>query len=85
MMERKSRLETYLDILEVLNSGESDPTTAMHRSGLPSDLLSEMLNSLLKVGLIEVEAKSESRQISITPKGSRVLLYLRRQKEEPAK
>ncbi|GBC73763.1 hypothetical protein HRbin04_01169 [archaeon HR04] len=65
------------DILSViLDEGETNKTTLLHRANLDSRLLNKYLSRLCNAGLIEVENRKGKMSVRITDKGTRfIVLY----------
>ncbi|MFN4336425.1 MAG: winged helix-turn-helix domain-containing protein [Candidatus Nitrosocaldus sp.] len=65
------------DILSViLDEGEANKITLLHRANLDSRLLNKYLNTLSDAGLIELKNKKGKMSIRITDKGTRfIVLY----------
>ena len=83
MTEKRSRLEIYLDVLEVISKGCHKPTRIMYSSNLSWKPLKEIFQSLLEQGLIEIKEDGKTRKrYYITPKGLRVLGYFKKLTEE---
>ena len=85
-MTRRSKLEMLIDILEVMQNGESKPTRVMYDANLSRKICKGILNSLENQRLIEIKIISEVRRkidkrtkttYSITPKGQSVLRYFK--------
>lgn len=86
MNRRRSKLEIYLDVLEVIRNGTSQPTRIMYGANLSWKPLKKVLGSLVSQGLImEIESKDRDkrtkRSYRITKKGDSVLRYFSRVKE----
>ena len=74
-MPRRSRLEIYFDILEVIHRGISKPTQIMYRTNLSWTVLQEMFQTLIKGGFLKEERKKNSKRYFITDKGKNALSY----------
>ena len=74
---RRSRFETYLDVLKVLiNNGPSKITHIAHNSNINSDLLEEYLDFLIKQRAVEERTiDSKSSSFAITQHGINLLKY----------
>jgi len=81
MIRKRSRLEIYLDILRVINRGVKKPTRIMYSTNLSWNPLQEILNSMIKQGLIERQDTKNRKQYEITEKGKSALRYFDKAKE----
>lgn len=84
---RRSKLEVYLDVLEIIKSGTYKPTRIMYGANLSWIPLMKILTSMVSQGLVmEIEAgdrrdKRTTKTYSITQKGINVLQYFNGVKE----
>jgi len=83
-MGRRSKLEIMINVLNVIQDGETKPTRIMYGANLSWNICSEILDSLVSQELIEIIDISESIRkrdrrtntvYNITPKGQNVLRY----------
>ena len=74
-MTRRSRLEIYFDILEVIERGIDKPTQIMYKTNLSWATLQEIFETLIKSGFIKEEMKRNSRRYEVTDKGRNALAY----------
>jgi predicted transcriptional regulator len=76
---RRSKLEIYIDILDVLAlKGQLKLTHIMYKSNVNCKVLKEQLEFLIKNGLVEERILRKERIVySATPKGIKVLKYFR--------
>ncbi len=76
---RRSKLEIYIDILNVLAlKGQLKLTHIMYKSNVNCKVLKEQLEFLIKNGLVEEKILRKERIVySATSKGIRVLKYFR--------
>jgi len=73
-MSRRSRMETFGDILRVISSGAQKPTHIMYKANLSWIVMQEYMKTLQQQGLVvEVEEKSSKRMYRLTNKGFEVL------------
>jgi predicted transcriptional regulator len=80
-MQRRSRLEVYLDILMVLSGGPMSPTKLMYSTNLSWKPLNQCVKNLLEQGIIiQIQAKSANpanerrrRLYTLTLKGNDIL------------
>jgi len=80
-MARRSRLEIYYDVLQVISRGAHKPTRIMYRANLSWIPLQEILKSLLIQGFIEEKRFKKSTRYEITTKGISVLNYYEKARE----
>ncbi len=74
-MFRRSRLEIYFNILEVVNRGVSKPTQIMYKTNLTWTVLQEMLDKLLDGRFIREELEEGHQRYYLTEKGFNALSY----------
>jgi predicted transcriptional regulator len=76
---RRSKLEIYIDILDVLAlKGQLKLTHIMYKSNVNCKVLKEQLEFLMKNNLVEEKILRKERTVyGITPKGLKVLKYFR--------
>jgi predicted transcriptional regulator len=81
---RRSKLEIMINVLNVIQAGETKPTRIMYGANLSWKICSDILESLVLQELVETMDTSESLRkrdkrtsivYSITPKGQNVLRY----------
>ena len=86
MKNRRSKLEIYLDVLNVIKEGTTKPTRIMYGANLSWKLLQGVLNSMVGQDLIEEIDMSTSRDrrtntvYQVTNKGDSVIRYFDRAK-----
>ena len=80
---RRSKLEIYVDILQVLSRrGPLKLTHIMYKANVNCKVLKEYLDFLSKQNLIEQRTVGKSRTVfAITPRGITVLKYFRELKQ----
>jgi len=78
---RRSRLEIYFDVLEVIEKGTEKPTRIMYSTNLSWNTLNEILYVLISNGFITVEEAEGSKRYCLTEKGTRALSYHKRSLE----
>jgi predicted transcriptional regulator len=80
---RRSKLEMYVDILQVLSRrGPLKLTHVMYKANVNCKVLKEYLDFLIKQSLIEERIVGKSRTVfAITPRGITVLKYFRELKQ----
>ncbi|UCH37839.1 MAG: DUF4364 family protein [Candidatus Bathyarchaeota archaeon] len=74
-MYRRSRLDIYFDILEVIQRGTQRPTRIMYKTNLSWTTLQEMFKTLIERGFIQIETEGKTKVYSVTEKGKRALSY----------
>jgi predicted transcriptional regulator len=76
---RRSKLEIYIDILNVLAlKGQLKLTHIMYKSNVNCKVLKEQLEFLIKNGLVEEKMLRKERTVyGITSKGIQVLKYFK--------
>lgn len=74
-MVRRSRLEIYFNILEVIGRGVTKPTRIMYKTNLSWITLQEMFETLINGGFIREEEKGNSKRYYATDKGRNALNY----------
>ncbi len=87
--KRRSKMEIYLEILSVLQSGETKPTRIMTKTNMAWAQIQREFRDLEEKDLIEIEEtpepgfrkkkdKRSKLQYSLTRKGANVLRYYRK-------
>ena len=81
---RRSKLETYVDILSVLaHQGPLKLTHVMYKANVNCAILKEYLDFLIKQGLIDERTVRKQRVVYvITQRGITVLKYFKELKQE---
>ncbi|MCW3992476.1 MAG: winged helix-turn-helix domain-containing protein [Candidatus Bathyarchaeota archaeon] len=85
-MARRSKLEMWLDILSIINSGTSKPTRILYQANLSWRTLQQILGSMVSRGLIrEMEIlsvrkqdKRTTRRYENTQKGENYIRHFKR-------
>lgn len=81
-MGRRSKLEIIINVLEILQNGESKPSRIMHSANISWNMLNDILDSLISQELVTpIDTKVISRKrdkrskisYNISPKGQNVL------------
>ena len=80
-MVRRSKLETCIDIMEIISRGVGKPTRIMYKANLSWNPMQKYLSFLLDQELIASKTRGERVRYEITDKGRRTLSYFRRVKE----
>ncbi len=81
-LNRRSRLETYGDILYAVSIGASKPTHIMYKANLSWVVMKEYLKSLEKFGLIQSTETNGNRIYHLSDGGFRVLKQFLEVKDE---
>jgi len=81
---RRSKLERYVDILDVLaNNGPLKLTHIMSKSNFNSNILKEYLDFLIKQGLVEERTVRKTHTVfAVTQRGTTVLRCFRELMQE---
>ena len=74
-MVRRSRLEIYFSILEVILRGVTKPTQIMYKTNLSWSVLQEMFETLINGGFVKEEQEKNCLRYYITEKGENALAY----------
>ena len=74
-MVRRSRLEMYFNILEIVGRGISKPTRIMYKSNLSWQTLQETFKTLINGGFIREELEKNTKRYYITERGRRAIFY----------
>lgn len=81
MKNRRSKLEIYIDVLQLIKEGTIKPTRIMYGANLSWKLLQGVLLSMVNQGLIDEIDQSKSRDkrtnaiYRVTSKGDSVIKY----------
>jgi len=77
-MDRRSRIETYMDILKAVAVGRQKPTHIMYRANLCWGRLIKNLDFLVKQDLLKKTHVKGAVIFSLTPRGKDVLGYFKK-------
>jgi predicted transcriptional regulator len=89
-MERRSKLEIYLEVLKIIKGGTSKPTRIMYNANISWQPLMRVLGSMMNQDLVrEIDVSDTGRKrdkrttklYEITMKGEQVVRYFRGAKE----
>ena len=80
-MPKRSRFEIYIDVLVSIKKGRNRVTPIMYQSNLSYKPTREILDFLIKRGLIASEASGNSTFYQLTPKGVSALSYFEKTKQ----
>jgi predicted transcriptional regulator len=72
---KRSRIEIYLDVLQVIRKGVYKPTLIMYRTNLSWKPLMQVLDAMMEQGLVASEDMGRHVTYKITEKGMNVLNY----------
>lgn len=75
MSSKRSRLEIYLDVLQVIQKGTDKPTRIMYRTNLSWKPLKKTLDTMVEQNLISSEEDDGHTFYKITEKGRNVIDY----------
>jgi predicted transcriptional regulator len=81
-MSKRSRLQIYFDVLDVIAKGTSKPTQIMYGTNLSWNTLNKVFDVLITSQFLRKENTKTSRRFYITDKGKQALSYYRRSIEE---
>ena len=74
-MTRRSRLEIYFDILDVIERGVTKPTQVMYNTNLSWATLQDIFETLIQGGFITEEMEKNAKRYLVTEKGRNALSY----------
>ena len=74
-MGRRSRLELYFHVLDVINRGTYKPTQIMYKTNLSWASLHEIFETLKKSDFLRSEKEKGRKRYYITEKGKNALEY----------
>ncbi len=77
-MSKRSRLEIYFDVLEVISEGVSKPTKIMYGTNLSWNTLNSVFEVLINSKFLRKEKTKNHKKLYITAKGRQALSYYRR-------
>lgn len=72
-IDRRSKVETYCDVLYAIGSGAEKPTHIMYKANLSWNVLDDHIAKLVKKGLVVVENESGKRRYHLSDRGFKVL------------
>ena len=75
ILPRRSKLEIYFSVLEVIHRNTHKPTRIMYRANLSWVTLKDILDRLLAEGFIRIEQKNRSKRYYLTDRGQDALSY----------
>ena len=84
-MVRRSRLEIYFEVLDVIGREVDKPTQIMYKTNLSWITLQEIFTTLIQGNFIVEEDKGPSKRYSVTDKGRNALNYYQRSLDGLAK
>jgi len=79
--EKRGRIRLCLDVLRVISKGVEKPTNIMYKSNLSWGPLMEILELLMREGLIRCEKIGRWKRYKITERGLNALNYFRKVEE----
>jgi predicted transcriptional regulator len=77
-MSKRSRLQIYFDVLQVVEEGTSKPTQIMYGTNLSWNTLNKVFTVLIDSKFLRKENTKTSKRFYITDKGKKALTYYRR-------
>jgi predicted transcriptional regulator len=77
VVNKRSKLEIYLDVLKAIRKGTNKPTRIMYRTNLSWKILMGILDSLVQQEFIAVETQGRHKVYNVTEKGKNVLEYFK--------
>jgi predicted transcriptional regulator len=77
-MSKRSRLQIYFDVLEVIAEGTSKPTQIMYGTNLSWNTLNNVFEVLINSKFLRKENTKTSKKFYITTKGQQALSYYRK-------
>ena len=80
-MVRRSRLEIYFEILDVVYRGVDKPTRIMYKTNLSWITLHQIFDTLINGGFIGETDSKNSKRYYITEKGKGALSYYKKSLE----
>jgi len=72
-VDRRSRIETFFDVLCTIGSGIEKPTHIMYRANLSWTIMQAYTESLIRKGLVVFDESEGKRRYRLTEKGRRVM------------
>ena len=74
-LSRRSRLDIYFDVLELIGNGTDIPTRIIYETSLSWEVGSNVFDTLIRSGFIWEKKEKESVRYNLTTKGRNVLSY----------
>jgi predicted transcriptional regulator len=74
-MIRRSQLEIYFEVLEIINRGTRKPTRIMYQANLSWVAMSRAFEVLLDGDFIHLKRHGKGKRYEITEKGRQALTY----------
>lgn len=71
-IDRRSRIETYFDVLCIIAKGVEKPTHIMYKANLSWKMTQLYTSSLISKGFVVIEEKGGKRLYRLTEKGNKV-------------
>jgi len=72
-VERRSRMETYCDILRAISGGAQKPTHILYKANLSWTVMERQVNELEAKGLVESYDNDGRKQYRLSDRGFRLL------------
>jgi len=74
-LSRRSRLDIYFDVLELIGNGTDIPARIIYETNLSWEVGSNVFDTLIRSGFIWEKKEKESVRYNLTTKGRNVLSY----------
>ena len=74
-MSRRSRLDIYFDVLELIGNGTDLPIRIAYETNLSWEVGCNVFDTLIRSGFIWEKKEKDSVRFNLTTKGRNVLLY----------
>lgn len=71
--DRRSRIETFFDVLCTIGSGNEKPTHIMYKANLSWTVMQLYTNSLIRKGLVVFEESDGKKRYRLTEKGRQIM------------
>lgn len=71
--DRRSRIETFFDVLCTIGSGNEKPTHIMYKANLSWTVMQLYTDSLIRKGLVVFEESDGKKRYRLTEKGKQIM------------
>ena len=71
--DRRSRIETFFDLLYVIGSGTEKPTHIMYKANLSWTIMHLYIDSMIRKGLLLVDETEGKKRYRLSEKGGRIM------------
>ncbi|MDG6904752.1 MAG: hypothetical protein JRN20_03080 [Nitrososphaerota archaeon] len=72
-VDRRSRIETFFDVLCTIGNGNEKPTHIMYKANLSWSVMQIYTNSLIRKGLVVFEENDGKKRYRLTDKGRQIM------------